>query len=80
IAVAMLAERTCSDMGTSRVKLARAIRWACSDGVPSRVMVQPRRGAGQCAGCGSPTVYSVSTSMRVRPAERPAAFAHCRTR
>ena len=54
MAVATLADCTCSVSGTSRTKLARVTRCACTEGVPSMVMVQPCCGVGQCAGCRSP--------------------------
>ena len=41
MAVATLAECTCSAMDASRVKLARVTKWVRIDGSPSTVSVQP---------------------------------------
>ena len=77
MAVATLAERTCSSMLAARVKLAKAKKWVRIDGSPSMVNVQPCSGFGQCVGYSPPTVQSVSISMRVWPLRRPDQFHRC---
>src|SRR5271163_3618186 len=74
MAVATLADRTCSSMPAARVKLARAKKWVRMEGSPSMVNVQPCSGLGQCFGYSPPTVQSVSISMSVSPRRRPDQF------
>ena len=74
MAVATLADRTCSSMLAARVKLAKARKWVRMEGSPSMVNVQPCSGLGQCFGYSPPTVQSVSISMSVSPRRRPDQF------
>ena len=77
MAVATLAERTCSCMVAARVKLAREKKCVRIDGSPSMVSVQPCSGFGQCSGYSPPTVHSASISTSGSVLRRPVQVQRC---